>query len=98
MRLTTAVLLLLIASPLLHAGEPKVHKDLPYAEPKSERRTLDVYAPADGQNHPVVVWVHGGGWKAGDKKGVGLKPQAFADKGFVFVSINYRFVPAVTVK
>ncbi len=25
------------------------------------------------------------------------KPQAFVDKGFVFVSVNYRFVPDVTV-
>jgi arylformamidase len=89
---------LLIFASTVHAGEPKVHRDLAYAEPKNERQTLDVFAPAEGENHPVVVWIHGGGWKAGDKKGVQQKPQAFVDKGFVFVSTNYRFVPNVTVK
>jgi arylformamidase len=39
-----------------------------------------------------------GGGRAGDKAGVQKKPQAFVDQGFVFVSINYRFVPNVTVK
>src|SRR4051794_1835276 len=72
------------------AAEPKVHPDLPYAETKNKLQTLDVYAPAEGKNHPLVVWIHGGGWHSGDKKDVGKKPQAFTDKGFLFVSINYR--------
>src|SRR5262249_13704258 len=54
--------------------------------------------PAEGKNHPVVLWIHGGGWKAGDKSGVQIKPQAFTDKGYVFVATNYRFVPNVTLK
>lgn len=97
MRIVTPVLILLIPS-FVFAGEPRIQRDLPYAEPKNERQTLDVYAPTEGKTHPVVVWIHGGGWKAGDKKGVQKKPQAFVDKGFVFVSTNYRFVPNVTVK
>jgi arylformamidase len=88
---------LLFASPLL-AAESKIQRDVAYAEPKTERRTLDLYAPASGSDHPIVVWIHGGGWRQGDKRGVQQKPQAFVDKGFVFVSINYRFVPQVTVK
>ena len=35
----------------------------------------------------------GRGWQRGDKTDVQTKPQAFVDKGFVFVSTNYRFVP-----
>jgi acetyl esterase/lipase len=98
MRFTTVLLLFFHASPLL-AIEPKVDRDVAYAEPKHERQTLDVYAPAEGKNHPVVVWIHGGGWQAGDKKEVQKKPQAFADKGFVFVSVNYRLLPNnVTIK
>jgi acetyl esterase/lipase len=97
---------LLLVGTTATAAEPKVHRDLPYAEPKHERRTLDVYAPAEGKKHPVVVWIHGGGWHSGDKKDVKQKPQAFTDKGFVFVSINYRLQvwtdphhsPGVTIK
>jgi arylformamidase len=80
------------------AAEPQVHRDLAYVEPADASRRLDVYAPADGKDHPVLVWIHGGGWRQGDKSGVQHKPQAFVDKGFVFVSVNYRFVPQVTVK
>ena len=72
-----------------------VKRDLPYADPAHERQVLDVYAPKDAKNLPVVVWVHGGGWQTGDKAGVQLKPQAFAEKGFVFVAMNYRLLPSV---
>jgi len=56
---------------------------------------LDIYTPAAGKNLPVVVWVHGGGWRAGDKTEVASKPLAFTRKGLVFVAVNYRFVPNV---
>jgi len=72
-----------------------VKRDITYAGVEDKNRTLDVYAPADAKNLPVVFWIHGGGWQAGDKSDVKLKPQAFMDKGFVFVSINYRLLPAV---
>jgi len=97
LRLIAALPLLFLTSPL-QAAEPKAHLDLAYAEPKNEKQTLDVYAPTEGANHPVVVWIHGGGWQAGDKKEVDKKPQAFTDKGFVFVSVNYRLLPNVTIK
>jgi arylformamidase len=96
MRTLACVFFALLASPLL-ADEPKVHRGIPYAEPRNERQMLDVYAPAKGKDLPVVVWIHGGGWRRGDKADVHNKPQAFADKGLVLVSINYRFVPSVTV-
>jgi acetyl esterase/lipase len=83
--------LLLISS--VFAAEPRIHRDLPYVEPKNGRQTLDVYAPVEGRQHPVVIWIHGGGWHSGDKTDVKKKPQAFSGKGFVFVSINYRLLP-----
>ncbi|MCE9534428.1 MAG: alpha/beta hydrolase [Planctomycetes bacterium] len=72
-----------------------VKRDIPYAEPKNERQTLDVYAPDNAKNLPVIFWIHGGGWQVGDKTSVQIKPKAFTDKGFVFVSTNYRFLPKV---
>ncbi len=81
----------------LRAAEPKIERDVAYAEPKNERQTLDVFAPASGKGHPIVFWIHGGGWEAGDKTDVQVKPQAFVDKGFVFVSTNYRLIPNVTI-
>jgi acetyl esterase/lipase len=89
---------LLLVAATATAAEPKVYRDLPYAEPKNERQTLDVYAPTEGKNHPIVFWIHGGGWHGGDKKDMNQKPKAFVQKGYVFVATNYRFVPKVTVK
>ena len=77
---------------------PQIHRNLAYTEPKNERQTLDVYCPAEGKGHPIILWIHGGGWERGDKTDVHAKPQALVDKGFVFISTNYRFVPDVTIK
>ena len=93
---TVAALLVLAAT--TRAAEPKVHRGLPYAEPGSALQTLDIYAPVEGKDLPVVVWVHGGGWHRGDKCEVEKKPQALLDRGFLFVSVNYRLFPAVTIE
>jgi arylformamidase len=96
--------------------EMTVHHDIAYAEPKEERRCLDVYAAkgnAGGESKSrskskgaVVVWIHGGGWRQGDKSQLAAgkpeqhvaKPQAIVDHGGVFVAINYRFVPNVNLQ
>lgn len=72
-------------------------KNVPYAEKPHARQVLDVYAPADAKNLPVVFWIHGGGWQTGDKSEVQLKPKAFVEKGFVFVATNYRLLPDVDI-
>ena len=75
-----------------------VQRDIAYVEAGHERHILDVYAPTEDENHPIVFWIHGGGWQAGDKSSVQVKPQAFVDKGFVFASTNYRLLPDGTIK
>jgi len=77
------------------AAQADVKRDIAYDGSPDPKRTLDVYSPANAKNLPVVFWIHGGGWQAGDKTDVKTKPQAFLDKGFVFVSINYRLLPDV---
>ncbi len=71
----------------------EVQKNIPYVTGGHERQVLDIYAPAGAKNLPVVFWIHGGGWQTGDKSSVQIKPQAFVDKRFVFVSTNYRLLP-----
>src|SRR5881397_138850 len=87
---------LLIAVVFLSAARAQeVKKSIPYVNPGHERQVLDVYAPAKAKDLPVVFWIHGGGWQAGDKSSVQLKPKVFTEKGFVFVSTNYRLLPNV---
>ncbi len=88
---TLLVILMLAAG----ARAQDVKRDIPYADKANERQVLDVYSPKGAKDLPVVFWIHGGGWQTGDKKEVQLKPQAFTEKGFVFVSTNYRLLPAV---
>ncbi len=84
---------LLAVAAVATAQESK--KDIPYVDKGHERQVLDVHSPKGAKDAPVVFWIHGGGWQAGDKKEVQLKPQAFTDKGFVFVAPNYRLLPGV---
>jgi arylformamidase len=90
---------LIVVCALLPAaqGQP-VKRDIPYAEPANERQTLDVYAPPSAKSLPVVFWIHGGGWQGGDKSSAHAKPKAFVDKGYVFVSTNYRLLPNVDME
>lgn len=95
--MTRAILIVAFLATQL-VGQPtgsRVTRDIPYAQPANERQMLDVYAPATGSNLPVALWIHGGGWMRGGKNEVDRKPVAFVEKGFVFVAINYRFIPAV---
>lgn len=91
------IMIVLFTSAPIFAVEMNVQRNIAYADPADAQRRLDVYAPADSTNHPVAIWIHGGGWRRGDKAAVQLKPKAYVEKGYVFVSINYRFVPDVTV-
>ncbi len=77
------------------ANAQHVTSDIPYADPAHERQVLDVYAPPDAGNLPVVFWIHGGGWQTGDKTSVQIKPRVLTERGFVFVSTNYRLLPRV---
>lgn len=72
-----------------------IKRDIPYANPAHKRHVLDVYSPDGAQNLPVIFWIHGGGWQQGDKSDVQIKPRVFCDRGYVFVSTNYRLLPEV---
>ncbi len=76
----------------------EVRRDIPYTSPVPERQELDVYTPRRAKSLPVVYWIHGGAWQAGDTSSIQIKPRAFTDKGFVFVSTNDRLLPHVEME
>lgn len=71
---------------------PQLTRDVPYGT-EHPRQVLDIHAPAGAKDAPVVFWIHGGGWQAGDKTSVQVKPAAFTARGWVMVSTNYRLLP-----
>jgi acetyl esterase/lipase len=95
MRLSVTVLvaLVLAAWPLAGRADDKTFKDLAYGP--SDANKLDLYLPekADAPT-PLIVWVHGGGWLQGDKKGG--PATAFVGKGYAVASINYRLSKEAT--
>ncbi len=88
--------LLALVSLLAQAQAQDVKRDIPYGD--AERQVLDIYSAPGTKDRPVVFWIHGGGWETGDKSDVQIKPQVFVEKGFVFVSTNYRLLPAVEME
>jgi arylformamidase len=83
---------LLVASA---ADAQELKSNIRYLKSDSERHVLDIHAPKGAKNLPVVFWIHGGGWQAGDKTDVQVKPRVLTERGFVFVSTNYRLLPEV---
>jgi acetyl esterase/lipase len=69
----------------------RVVKDVTYVDKSvSASQKLDLYIPTTTTKTrwPLVVWIHGGGWKGGDKKGGPFYP--LLENGFAVASINYR--------
>jgi acetyl esterase/lipase len=67
--------------------------DVPYVEDGDPLQRLDLYLPpGDGCDPvPVVVWVHGGGWRVGDKRNnIGDKVALWHSAGWAVASVNYR--------
>lgn len=69
----------------------EVSRDISYGS--IEKQALDIYAPENMKNVPVMVYVHGGAWAIGDKSRVHSKARAFNDAGYVFVSVGYPLLP-----
>jgi acetyl esterase/lipase len=69
------------------AEELQPQLDVPYG-PHS-RNVLDFYPARSETPAPVVLYIHGGGWRGGDKK---TNPRPFLDRGISVVAINYRYV------
>jgi acetyl esterase/lipase len=74
--------------------EIELQKDVVYGTGAGEELRLDL-AMAAGLDKPApaIVWIHGGGWRGGDKSEFESQLRASAANGYVAVSINYRLVP-----
>lgn len=67
----------------------------PPAPSPANQNYLDLYSPLGFSGaRPVVVYVHGGGWRNGDKGNqIANKRNLFTGAGYVFASLNYRLSP-----
>src|SRR6266568_8892552 len=80
------------ADPGRHGVE--VLRDIAYLPTGQRAHTLDVYRPRDRSGPlPVVLYVHGGGFRILSKETHWLMALAFARRGFIVFNINYRLAP-----
>lgn len=89
------VLALCVVLPL-PAGDVKIktEKKIVYGKGGNVDLELDLAMPAEGKGpFPAVVCIHGGGWRAGNRQSLGALTEVLAKKGFVAVTISYRFAP-----
>ncbi|HUV64344.1 MAG TPA: alpha/beta hydrolase fold domain-containing protein, partial [Sedimentisphaerales bacterium] len=68
----------------------KVERDIVYAQIGDRKLLLDLYVPGKGKAPmPVVVWIHGGGWRNGSK-GSGGPARPLVERGYAVVDVDYR--------
>lgn len=87
--------LLLSLSLLLLLAAPAAAEERAYGW--DPRQRLD-YTPAARRDAPLVVFIHGGAWSFGDKRAAAHMATHFHAQGYAFAALNYRLVPAVSVR
>ena len=78
----------------------ELREDISYRE-GNKKWSLDLAMPRDAKKslRPVLIFIHGGGWRNGDK-GTGVfreYPLEYASRGYVCASLNYRLVDEGTI-
>lgn len=66
--------------------------DLAYGDTPAER--LDLFLPAGAGPHPLMIFIHGGYWRAMDKENHAFPALSFVPDGIALASINYTLAPA----
>lgn len=99
-RATIAFLMLIETSMLSSSLARADSMDISYGEDRLQK--LDVYSAVskggdNSSSSPVVIWVHGGGWRNGDKdnRSGSQLCQTWAKEGITMVNLNYRLSPTV---
>ena len=83
--------------PVLFPAGVKAYRDVTYQQlPGYRPQAIDIYVPATPGPHPLVMYIHGGGWKAGHMRQSGALANfpavlaRLASEGFTVASLEYR--------
>lgn len=78
-------------APAEAAGASAIHKDIAYDDAHAAQK-LDVYLADSDKPVPAMIYIHGGGWRAGSKNHVpGWLMNAVREGWLSVVSVEYRF-------
>lgn len=79
-------------------AQVKEHRDLAYhdaPDADAKKHKLDLYVPESKDPVPVLMWIHGGGWKIGDRTMYAELGRRLAEAGIACAVISYRLSPDV---
>jgi acetyl esterase/lipase len=65
--------------------------DIEFAKVDGHELLLDLYLPEGAKSPPLIVWVHGGAWRAGSKNNMPL--DDLVEAGYAVASVDYRLSP-----
>jgi acetyl esterase/lipase len=68
-------------------------KDIEYGKGGDTTLHLDLSRPEKASKAPCIVVIHGGGWRGGNYKQHVAETMAFAKRGYVSATVQYRLVP-----
>ncbi len=89
-KLALVPILLLLAVPA-RAQQLRLLQDVIYSQAGGHLIAMDAYLWDWGSLAPAVVYIHGGGWREGDKKDVPeFLEKGLFDAGISLISVNYR--------
>lgn len=71
------------------ANNIKITKDIEFAVVNNQGLKLDLYQPKKPKGSPLVVWIHGGGWRKGTKERCYI--DWLPEHGYTVASISYRY-------
>ncbi len=73
------------------------YDNVPFSIAGGEILTLDIYVPRNAETPPpMVLMIHGGGWRKGKKEDEAVYTIAFAEAGYATASVDYRLTPKHT--
>ncbi len=81
---------------MLNGGLPEIgalHEGVVVREVDGHAVTADVMVPKGDGPHPVLVYLHGGGWVSGSPATHRKLGHRFAEAGYLTISIDYRLAP-----
>ena len=98
--LSLAVSILLIHANAIRAAEPVVpdwvvfDRNVEYANPDGQHLQMNIARPKFGTGpYPIVLCIHGGGFRAGSREGYNNLCLTLAQHGFVAATMSYRLAP-----
>jgi len=72
-------------------GIEPTHKDVKYGDHQKQAFDIWLAKAKEGKPTPLVIFIHGGGFRGGDKRGVsGNLVKSYLDQGISFAAMNYR--------